>query len=140
MSLLELIETVRPVLGSMKKFEEGVEGAERETIQDEWRESYHGCVRSSIVDLPADARVHFIFAKHPEISPVVVGDRVEVRARGAHVLVGASRYAQGTVAIDAPGPRDRRDKLDRAGSDVHECRRAGLPANPRRVSFTARCG
>jgi len=57
MSLLELIETVRPVLGSMKKFEEGVEGAERETIQEEWRESYHGCIRSAIVDLPADAGI-----------------------------------------------------------------------------------
>jgi len=70
MSLVDLIETIKPVVGSMKKFP--ADGSERETIEEEWRESYHGCLRSSVMMLPAHAKVHFVFARHPEISQVSV--------------------------------------------------------------------
>lgn len=72
--LLDLIEPLVPVLGSMKKFEEDVEGAERETIQEDWRESYHGGIRSALFNVPHGSKVHFVFAQHPEISSTVVGE------------------------------------------------------------------
>ena len=51
MSLIDLIETVKPVLAAMKKFHPCV--AEREKITEEWRESYHGCLRPKIAQRPS---------------------------------------------------------------------------------------
>jgi hypothetical protein len=71
-SLVDLIEIVKPVLGSMKKFPADRSG--RETIEEEWRESYHGCLRASVLDLPPSAKANFIFARHPEVNPMAASD------------------------------------------------------------------
>lgn len=66
MSLLDVIETVKPPIGAMQSLAEDLQ--DRETIQNAYREAYHGAIRSAVITSPDEAKDHFIFARHEEIS------------------------------------------------------------------------
>ena len=68
--LVDVIEIVAPPLGAMKSLAGGL--AQRDKIDEAYRQAYHACIRVAIQRVAVFDKVHFVFASHPEISPVLL--------------------------------------------------------------------
>lgn len=68
--LVDVIEMVKPPLGAMQSLPDDM--SQRDRIDEAYRQSYHACIRAAIHDVASFDKVHFVFAKYPEISPVLL--------------------------------------------------------------------
>lgn len=70
MALIDVIEMVKPPLGAMRSLVNDV--AHRDRMAEAYREAYHDALHSTLTASPSATKVHFVFAKHPEISEVLL--------------------------------------------------------------------